>query len=64
MGTGHPIVRPDMVDGVDLGRIGVDTPLLVGEHRVVFPARFPQLVDNLEILISLVVTGVVVGQLA
>ena len=55
MRTGYIEVLPHMVDGVDLGRVGVDAAFGIAQHGVVLPTALPQLVDHLEILIGQVV---------
>ena len=52
MRPGHLVVRPDVVDGVHLGRVGVHAPGAVGDDRVVLPAGLPQLVGDLEVLVG------------
>ncbi len=48
-----------VADLVDLLRPRVEPALAVGEHRVVFPAAFPELVEDLQVLVGAVVAAVV-----
>jgi len=55
MRSGYVEVLPHVIDGMDLGRVGVDAALRIAQHGVVFPTALPQLVDHVEILIGQVV---------
>ena len=57
--SGYVEVLAHMVDGVDLGRVGIDAALGVAQHGVVLPTGLPQLVDYVEILVGQVVPLVV-----
>lgn len=48
-----------MVDRADLGRISEDVVLSVREYRVVIPRALPQLVEDVEVLVGDLETGIV-----
>ena len=62
MAAVHLVILARVDNIPHLARVGVDTALLVFDHRAVLPARFPQLVAHLAILIRHVVAFVVLGQ--
>src|SRR5262249_3729413 len=45
------VTPPDMIDGMDLGRVRVDAVDPVDENRVILPASFEELVDGLHVLV-------------
>jgi len=57
----HLVVAAAMAHAMDLGRIGENSIGLVAQHRAVFPAGLPQLVDNGHVFVGDVVAAVVVG---
>src|SRR5689334_11079522 len=48
-----------MLNPVDLAWIGIDPTLAVAQNRIVLPAAFPQLVDDLHVLLGRLITIVV-----
>ncbi len=62
MRTSHIVMLADVVDRVNLCRVGVHTAHGVTQHRVVFPTALPQFVGHVEILIRAVVALVVQRQ--
>ncbi|MNZ93852.1 hypothetical protein D3C78_1129430 [compost metagenome] len=48
-----------VTDLVHLARLRVDASLAVGQHGVVFPAAFPELVEHIEVFVGAVVAAVV-----
>ena len=50
---------PDVVDVVDLRRVGVDAALEVADHGVVLPAALEQLVEHRDVLLGAPVAIVV-----
>ena len=56
----HPVVPSVMPHRPHPGGIGKYPPRLVAQHRVVVPAAFPELVEDLEILFCRIVAGVMV----
>ncbi len=56
---GDPEVLADVVDVAHLGRVGVDAPLAVGDHRVVVPGAFPELVEHVQVFVGDLVAAVV-----
>ncbi|MNE13039.1 hypothetical protein D3C80_1058650 [compost metagenome] len=61
--TLDPVELALMVDLVHFVRPGVDPLLAVVDHRAVFPAAFPELVQHLQVLVGLVIAAVVLGLL-
>ena len=57
----HLVVSAVMPHAMDLGRIGENSIGLVAQHRAVFPAGLPQLVDDRHVFVGGVVAAVVVG---
>lgn len=53
------LTRLGKIDRVNFGGVRVDPGGSVTHHRVVFPRRFPQLVENFEVLVRVVVAIVV-----
>ena len=58
-----PVIVALMPDAMHLGRIGEDAARAVAQRRVVFPASFPELVDDLHIFVGDVVAIVMRGLL-
>ena len=56
--TLHLIELAGVLHLVHLLRLGVDPPGRIVEHRVVFPAAFPEFVEHLQVLVGLVVAPV------
>jgi hypothetical protein len=57
----HLVLRAAVVHHVHLGRIDVDAVFLVAQHGAVFPAAFPELVDQRHVFVGQVVAVVVRG---
>ncbi len=51
-----------MADRVDLRRIGIDPGRAVAAHGVVVPARLPELVEEVEVVVGTVVAAVVLRE--
>src|ERR1700758_3948861 len=62
MASVNPKVLTLMMDVVNFGRIGVDLLPPIFQHRVIFPARLPQLVADLEVFVGEVVALVVIEE--
>ena len=53
---------PLVADRVDLRRIGIDPGRAVSAHGVVVPARLPELVEEVEVVVGAVVAAVVLRE--
>src|SRR5471032_1438570 len=61
MNARHLEMFSDVSNLMDLARVAEDSPLAIAQDRALFPAAFPELVADLQILFGEVVTGVVFG---
>ncbi len=61
MATVYLIIFAFMHDIVDFGRVGINSALDVFQNGIVFPARFPQFVTDIAVLIRHVITIVMIG---
>ena len=59
----EPVILALVLDAMHLGWIGEDAARTIAQHRVVFPASFPELVDHLHIFVGDIVAVVMRGLL-